>query len=616
MKAFFKENKWTLIRLLISVLLIVAGALFEGPVPILSLIIYIFAYGISVYKIAWEAIQDLIKKKLFAEKALMTIASLGTMIIGELFEACLVLVLFILGELIEENARGTSEKAISRLEDLCEKQARLENGNIVPCSQVKVGDIIEIFPGERVPLDGTVVQGIGSVDTSVITGEAVPKDVRIGSEILSGYQNMHTPLKIKVIREYKQSAAQRIITIAREALNKKTKSERFITKFAKIYTPIVVILSVLVAILPPLIIYFVTGDASSFGEWIYKALAMLAISCPCALVISVPLAFARAIGYGAKHGILIKNTGVLDALREIDIIAFDKTGTLTKSELRVTKIETYGESSKIQLLELVAIAEQKSTHPIAVAVCAEAKKFNVLVSEGTNYKETIGSGVECDSVYGHIKAGNRLFVDTPAGILGTVYISLNGKYVGSLTVGDELKPNSKIAFDRLRKYGVRKRIILSGDKKQKVDLVAKTLIADLAYSNLKPEDKVSALEDILKDEPENTKIGYCGDGINDIPALARADVGISMGSVGSENAVEVSDVIIVDDNIEKVPKAIKIAKSAEGVAVFNIVFSLIVKASCLALLAIPGVGFTMLHAVIADVGTMIITLLNSLRSGK
>jgi len=622
MKKFIRENKRELILLLCSVLLVV-GAILTGLLvkdtdvsSILSLVLYACAYACIAFKIVIGAFKELFKERAIEEKMLMTVASLGAFIIGEHFEAVLVMILFIFGEMVEDAAKDSAKRSIDSLEELCINRARRQNGEQVLAETVIVGEIIEILPGERVPLDGVVVEGIGSVDTSVITGESVPRDVRVGSEVLAGYLNKHTVLLVKVTRPFKQSAAQRIVEMSQRALEKKTKSERFIKKFARIYTPVVIAVAILIAAVPPIIETLIPNYNGLGTEWIYKALSMLAISCPCAFVISVPLSYFCGIGYASKKGILIKNSAVMDTLRGIDVVAFDKTGTLTKSELHVTKIESFGdEINKLELLKLVAIAEKKSIHPIAIAVVSEAKKFNIDIEDGENYLETAGSGVECDTKYGHVKAGNRIFVDPPSGLIGTVYVSLDGKYIGSIGIGDELKPNSKIAFERLRKLGVKKKVILSGDKKSKVDMVAKTLLAELAYSNLKPEEKVGALEDIMKEDPK-ARVAYCGDGINDIPALARADIGIAMGAIGSDSAVDASDVIIVDDNIEKVPLSMKIAKRTHRVVLSNIIMSLAVKAAMLTLLAIPSLGISMLHAVLADVGILIIAVLNSLRAGR
>lgn len=613
MKRFFSENKLSLLRIVVSCLLIACGYYTEGYI---SLGLYIGAYILVACDIIIGAFKELIREKAVEEKMLMTIASLGAMVIGEYFEASIIIILYMIGEMFEDSAKDSSKKSIEALASIRSDRVRIKGGSVVPATEVKVGDIIEILPGERIALDGDVIEGYSSINTSVITGESAPRDVRIGSEVLAGYLNITSPLTVKVKRTFTRSAAQRIIDLAEKSLEKKTKSEKFIKKFARIYTPIVICIATLVAFVPPIIdlIQPTFGDLG-FNFWLYKALGMLAISCPCAFIISVPLSYFCGIGYASKQGILIKSSSVMDTLRNIEITAFDKTGTLTRSELLVTRIDACGDVDKIKLLELVAIVESKSTHPIATAVVKEAKKFNLEIIEGKNYMETAGSGVECDSIYGHIKAGGRMFVDPPSGIVASVYVSLDGKYVGSIGIGDELKHNSKKAFESLRKLGVKKKIILSGDKKSKVDAVAKTLLAETAYSNLKPEDKVHALEDIIENNP-GMKIAYCGDGINDVPTLARADIGIAMGAIGSDSAVETSDVIIMDDNIEKIPLAIKISKRTHRVVMSNIIISILVKVAILVLLGIPSLDFKMIYAVLADVGMLIFAILNSLHAGR
>ncbi|MBQ7906783.1 MAG: cadmium-translocating P-type ATPase [Clostridia bacterium] len=608
MKEFIKENKVSLIKLLISVCLVTVALIVGIFNEQISFIIHILAYIFSSYEIIYKGIKALFKEGTANEKLLMTFASLGAIITGAYFEATLVLVLYQIGELIEDGARDGSRASISRLQAIRPDKARLKGeSELVPAEGIEIGQLIEVFPGERIPLDGVAVEGISSIDTAVITGESEPLEVRAGKEVLAGCLNINSVIVIEVTRTLTQSAAQRIIDLSENALEKKTKGERFISKFAKIYTPVIIVLALLVAILPPLL-------GLDFAEWAYKAFAMLAISCPCALVISVPLAYFCAIGYASKRGILVKGSLTLEKLESLNTLAFDKTGTLTKSDVHVTKIEAFGDYTKIKLLELVCIAEAKSHHPVAEAVRKEALRFKIDTKEGTNYQEKAGFGVECDSEYGHIKAGSKIYVGAVTGNnVGTVFVSVDGKYVGFVGVGDDLKHNSKRACDKLRGLGVKKMFILSGDKKSKVDAVASALYADGAYSQLLPSNKLSALEDIIA-SGENVKIGYCGDGINDLPCIARADVGISMGAVGSDSAVEKSDVVIMDDDIEKVPEAIQIARSAKRTATFNIVFSIAVKALLLALSVF--VSMPMLAAVLADVGIMLIAVLNSLRAGK
>lgn len=609
MKAFIKENKVILIKLLISLCLVITGAIVNNFNEQASFIIYIVAYILIAYKTIYKGIVKLFKNAQVGERLLMTIASLGAIIIGELFEASLIIILYEIGELVEHVAKKGSRSSVEKLLSIRPEKARLKlTGEHVDVENVEIDELLEIYPGERIPLDGVVDEGIAMVDTSIITGESDPREVRSGGEVLAGCINLDSVITIKVTRKSTQSAAQRIIDLAEKSLEKKTKGERFIAKFAKIYTPIVCGVAFLVATVP-------TIFGLDMYEWCNRAFSMLAISCPCALVISIPLAYYCAIGYASKKGILIKDSLTLEKLEKLNVIAFDKTGTLTKSDLHVNKIEAYGDYTKIKLLELACIVEAKSSHPLAVAVRNEAKRFKITVPKGENYTEKAGCGVECDSEYGHIKAGSKSFVGAITGSnVGTIFVSVDGTYVGYVGVGDDLKPNSKRTFDALRALGVEKMYILSGDKKSKVDAVAGALYADGAYSQLLPETKLNALEDIIK-EHENARTGYCGDGINDLPCLTRADVGISMGAVGSDVAIEKSDIIIMDDDLEKLPQAMIIAKKTKKIAIFNIVFSISIKAILLALsLIIPT--FPIWVAVLGDVGTMLIATLVATRAGR
>lgn len=609
MSDYIKEHRFTLIRLVLSSCLVVGAIVAGGYSTYVSLGLYLGAYLLSSCMIIFKAIVGLFRERRVGEKLLMTIASVGAVVIGELFEATLITMLFEVGELIEDLAISSSRGSVDKLLELRPSGARLKGQTeMTAIEDVAPGDIIEVLAGERIPLDGVVVDGVGTVDTSALTGESTPRQVRKDAEVLSGYLNLSSVLYIRVTRKASQSAAQRIIDLSASALDKKTRKEKFIRRFANIYTPIVILLALSVALLPPLI------DDFNYGVWIYRSCALLAISCPCALVISVPLAYFCSIGYASKKGILIKSSAVIEALEGINTMAFDKTGTLTKSELHVNKVESVGDFSKLEVLRLVCIAEKKSNHPIAQAVAQEAKKLKLQVEDGSDYREYAGKGVECDSSFGHIMVGTRTFVDATTGVnTGTVFVSLDGKYVGFIGIGDELKENSKIAFDRLGKLGVDKKIILSGDKKHKVDMVARSLSAEGAYSNLLPEDKLDAIEDIIATTPK-CSLAYCGDGINDLPSLARADVGIAMGAMGSDAAVEKSDVVIMDDDVAKIPLAIKIAKSARKIVVENIIFSILAKASIMALCAF-GI-LPLFGAVLGDVGILILCILNALRAGR
>ncbi|MBQ8545699.1 MAG: cadmium-translocating P-type ATPase [Clostridia bacterium] len=598
-----------IIRISISICLIIVALIVNGFNEYVSMALYLVAYVLNAYKVIWSAIRKLFKNGEVGEKMLMTIASLGAIITESFFEAAFVMALYLIGELIED---GASDHARGSVEALCElrpTKARLKDEkDFVKVEKVKAGDIIEVYAGERIPLDGVILEGYADIDTSVVSGESVPVAMRAGSEVYAGHLDINGALTIKVTRESSQSMVQRIIDISLDASSKKSKSEAFIKKFAKIYTPCVIGVALLVAILPALF------GADTF-TWLYKAFSLLAISCPCAIVISVPLAYFSAIGYASRKGILIKGSGVLEKLSTLNTMAFDKTGTLTKSELRVTKVETIGEITKMELLELLGIVEKKSNHPVAMAVQREVERFKLTTEEGTGYKERLGLGIECNSSKGHIKAGNYEYAGGDEQFSGaTVYVSLNGEFIGYVGIGDSIKENGKISFDKLRANGVEKIYVISGDKQSKVDAIASTLYADGAYSQLLPEHKLDALEDIIA-SGENVKIGYCGDGINDLPCLSRADIGITIGALSSDAAMEKSDVVIVDDDLEKVPKAMSIAKNTKKRVITNIVFAISAKL-LIAILNIVVPGFPMIIAVLADVGVMLIAILNALRAGR
>lgn len=607
MKSIIKEHKVPLVRILLSVLLIAEAIILDHfDYSLASLLCYICSYIIIASETICIAIKMLFEKKRIDERLLMSVASLGAMIIGEYFEGALVIILYTIGEIFEDIITDSSKKSIETLAKIRPDKARLLNGDIVNASSVSIGDIIEVLPGERIPLDGEVIDSIGNVDASVITGESQAVLVRDGIEVLAGCLSCDSVIKIKVTRTLEKSAAQRIIDLANGALERKTKSEKFISSFAKIYTPVVIILALLLAIVPPLF------DGYNFIPWAYKALSMLAISCPCAIVISIPLAYFCGIAYASRKGILIKGSSIIDALCRVKTILFDKTGTLTRSQLHVTKIEPISTVGKTELLKYACIAEQKSIHPVALAIMTEAGKVNIEQEFGEAHHETAGFGVECDSKYGHIKAGNREFVNPPEDCHGNLYVSINGRYVGSISLGDELKANSKIAFEKLSKMGIKEKVILSGDKKARVKSIARTLHADRAFAELTPDKKLETLEGMLLEN--KGVIAYCGDGINDTPCIARADVGISMGALGSDSAVEASDVVVMDDDIENVAKAIMIARKTKRIVVANLILSLAIKGAMLALTALGIVP--MIGAVLSDVGILILAVVLSLFAGR
>ena len=609
MKNLLSEHKIGMIKISASVVLAILGLVFSGLSNIaISTLAFFAAYIIIGYEIIFRAIKEVLYGEGISERMLMTVTSVGAFMISEFFEGCAVLILYTVGEIFEDVAKDASKRSIETLANIRPDKARLRNQELVDASSVRVGDIIEVRPGERIALDGTVVDSFGNIDASVITGESVPVAVRNGSEVLAGSLNCDTVIYVDVKREADKSAAQRIIDISKNALERKTKSEKFIKAFAKLYTPIVIALALFIAIVPPIF------DGYDFGSWIYKALSMLAISCPCAIVVSVPLAYFCSIGYASKKGILIKGSGVLDMLSKVDTVAFDKTGTITKAKLNVTGIETALGFEKVYLMTCACIAECKSNHPIAVAIIEESKKFNIIAELGENYRETIGDGIECDSRYGHIKAGKKSFANAPREAHGNVHVSVDGKYIGSVILGDDLKPNAKIAFRELRDLNVNKKIILSGDKKSRVRSIAKSVLADDYYGELLPEQKLEIVRMLVDKKAKNSAVAYCGDGINDTPSVAAADVGIAMGALGSDSAVELSDVVVMDDDIAKIPLAIKIAKRTKRTVIGCILMSILVKA---VMLVLSALGFVpMIAAIISDVGILIAAIVLALFAGR
>lgn len=616
----FKENNGFLgyakdnLLLIIGTIVYIIALAYKSNDNLLSFILFGASYLIIGGEVILNAIKNIIRGEIFDENFLMSIATIGAFFIGEYPEAVAVMLFYQIGEVFQGYAVNKSRKSISSLMNI-----RADHANVlrddkeirVSPEDVSIGEFIIIKPGERVPLDGTVLEGTSFIDTSALTGESVPREVTTGNEILSGSINNNGVLKVKVDKEYGESTVARILELVENASNKKAPTEKFITKFAKVYTPIVVAIAVLVAIIPPIII----KDAT-FSEWIYKALSILVVSCPCALVVSIPLGFFSGIGAASKKGILVKGGNYLEALRDSEIVVFDKTGTLTKGIFKVTEINSIN-MSKEELLEITAMGESLSNHPIAMSI-ANAYGKEVNKDEIKDYKEISGHGIEVtirenDVLLGNsklMKSNNIDYNDIDS--IGTiVHVAINGEYKGNIVISDEIKENVKEALTELKEVGIKKTIMLTGDNKNVADKVAMDIGIDEVYSELLPGDKVSKIEEILNKKTSKGKVLFVGDGINDAPVLARADIGVAMGGIGSDAAIEAADVVLMKDKIEEISEAIRVSRRTNMILWQNIIFSLGVKIIVM-LLVILGLT-NMWAAVFADVGVTLIAVLNSMR---
>ena len=587
---------------------------------LLSLLLNVTAYIIIGYDVVIKAISNIFKGEVFDENFLMTIATVGAFAIGESPEAVAVMLFYQIGEFFQDYAVSRSKKSIADLMDIRPDYANLKiNDEVLVFSpeEVELDDIIVIKPGERVPLDAVVTQGSSTVDTSALTGESIPRDIKPGDEILSGSININSVIEARVIRKYKESTASRILDLVENAASKKSKSEKFITRFARYYTPAVVVMAALLAIGGPL----VTGDA--FSQWISRALIFLVISCPCALVISVPLSFFGGIGGASRRGILVKGSNYLESLAMTEIAVFDKTGTLTRGvfEVHGVKPSKNPESAGIdpeELLELAAYAENYSSHPISVSLKKAYGKIIDSKRIGT-VEEIAGHGVKAVVDGRTVFAGNSRLMEIfeigfeSEDVAGTVvHIAVDGKYAGHILISDELKEDAKLAIQELKRLGVKKTVILTGDSKSAGDSVARILGADEVYTELLPGDKVDKIEELMKELSTKGKLVFVGDGINDAPVLARSDTGIAMGGLGSDAAIEAADVVIMTDEPLKVTDAIRISRKTLGIARQNIIFALGVKAVVM-ILGAAGMA-NMWAAVFADVGVTFIAVINSMRA--
>lgn len=610
-----KNDKVLLARVILAIVLFSLAMIFTSA-PTFKISLLGISYLIAGYDILIKALKNIIKGKVFDENFLMGIATLGAIGIKEYPEAVMVMVLYQIGEYLQDKAVEKSQNSITELMDIRPDYANIEkNGDLTKISpyEVKIGDTIIVKTGEKIPLDGIIIDGSATLDTSALTGESRPREVKIGDEAISGCINTNGLLKIRMTKEYGQSTVSKILDLVENASSKKTKTENFITKFAKIYTPVVVLAALFLAILPPLIF------GSNFSVWINRALTFLVISCPCALVISVPLGFFAGIGGASKCGILVKGSSYLELLSKPETIVFDKTGTLTQGCFKVVKIEQQEDTTKEELLELTAYAESYSNHPIALSI-KKAYDKNIDKNKISEISEIAGNGVRAEINGCSILVGNENLLKNhnisyqKANETGTiVYTAKNSKFLGYIVISDKLKEDAQKAIIELKKLKLQT-VMLTGDTEESGLAVAKELNIDKAYTQLLPIDKVDKIEDIIEQKTKNKSVIFVGDGINDAPVLTRADVGIAMGGLGSDAAIEAADVVIMDDKPTKVATAIKIAKQTLTIVKENIAFALGIK---VLFLILGAFGFvTMWGAVFADVGVTLIAVLNSLRALK
>lgn len=618
-----EKQKKVLYRIIVSAVIYVVLVVMEHmesvsfmeqfPVP---LILFLIPYFIIGWDIMYKAIRNIFHGQVFDENFLMFIATVGAFVVGEYSEGVAVMLFYQVGELFQSYAVNRSRQSITQLMDICPEYANIETeGEIcqVDPDDVEVGSVIVVKPGERIPLDGIVIQGESMVDTSSLTGESVPRRVTADSEVISGCVNGSGLLRVKTTKEFDDSTVARILELVESASSKKAKVENFITRFARYYTPVVVIGALLLAVIPPLLL---GGD---FFDWLQRACIFLVISCPCALVISVPLSFFGGIGAASSSGILVKGSNYLEAAADMDTIVFDKTGTLTKGEFEVNQIEAAEGVAEEEVLFLAAYAEQYSDHPIAASIKrAYAKEKKELATDRiSEVKEIPGHGISVHIDDSLVLAGNEKLlkkngIAIPQGSrIGTVvYVAKDGVYMGCVIISDRIKPEAKEAIGRLKKAGVKHTVMLTGDRKETGEAVAKELGIDTVYTELLPADKVSKVEELLKRE-HTGKIAFVGDGINDAPVLTRADIGIAMGSMGSDAAIEAADIVLMDDDTTKIAKVVAIARKTLVIVKQNIVFALAVKAFILVLGAF-GLA-NMWEAVFADVGVSVIAILNAMR---
>ena len=620
-----KKQKKVLIRIIVSAVLLAGIMIITKLVEInkwIQLVLYLVPYLIIGYDILKKALKGIFKGQIFDENFLMAVATVGAVALGEFSEGAAVMLFYQIGELFQSVAVGKSRKNITSLMDIRPDYANVElNGKLekIDPDDVEIGTEIVVNPGEKVPIDGIIISGNSTLNTSALTGESVPRSAEVGDEIISGCINLTGVLRIKTTKEFGDSTVSKILELVENSSMKKSKSENFITKFARYYTPAVCGGALLLAILPP-IIRLVSGTGAMWGEWITRALTFLVISCPCALVISIPLSFFAGIGCASANGVLVKGSNYLEALSDTQYVVFDKTGTLTKGVFEVTGIYPANNFDKDTLIRLAALAESASSHPISVSLKKNYGK-EINIDEVSDIQEIAGHGVSALVDGKRVFAGNiklmkkeNISVECEHDEGTVVYVSCDGEYAGCIVISDVVKENSKKAISSLKKSGIDKTVMLTGDSKQAAERVAKSLGLDEYHAELLPSDKVEWVEKLLSQKSAKKKLAFVGDGINDAPVLSRADIGIAMGALGSDAAIEAADIVLMDDDPSKIALARKISVHTLKIVKENIVFALAIKAICLVLGAL-GIA-NMWVAIFADVGVMILAVLNAIRALK
>ena len=620
-----KKQKIVLWRILISALLLVTVKVLASFVELnrfVELLLYLIPYLVIGYDILKMAVKGIFKGQMFNENFLMAVATVGAMALGEYLEGAAVMLFYQIGELFQSVAVGRSRKNISELMDIRPDYANVEiDGKIVKADpdDVEIGTEIIINPGEKVPIDGVITYGSTTLNTSALTGESVPREAAAGDEIISGSINLSGMIRVKTTKEFGDSTVSKILDLVENSSMKKSKSENFITKFAGYYTPAVCISAIVLAVLPP-VVRMIAGYDAMWSEWIIRALTFLVISCPCALVISIPLSFFAGIGCASANGILVKGSNYLEALSKTKYVVFDKTGTLTKGVFEVTDIQSENGFDKDELIKYAAYAECASSHPISMSL-KKAYGKEIDLSSVTDIEEIAGHGISAVVEGKRIFAGNMKLMNREGIIVedkidkGTaVYVSVNGAYAGCIIISDVIKETSEAAITSLKKSGIRKTVMLTGDSRKTAQQVADKIGMDEVYSELLPADKVLKVEKLIEEKQSKEKLAFVGDGINDAPVLSRADIGIAMGALGSDAAIEAADVVLMDDDPAKISLAAKISIKTLKIVKENIVFALLIKALCLVLGAF-GIA-NMWFAIFADVGVMVIAVLNAIRALK